>query len=79
MTDADVELLECVEVYVLLDRCSHIVGSLVCLLCVLELLELSLDSLVLNLLEEQRRCAELMTRLEQICRAELSPVGIGNV
>ena len=79
MTNADVELLECVEVYVLLDRRCNIVGSLVSLLCVLQLLELSLDSLVLNLLEEQRRCAELMTRLEQLCRTELSPVGVGNV
>ena len=79
MTHADVKLLECVEVYVLLHWSSHVRGSLIGLLRVLKLLELSVDGIVLNLLEEESRCAELVSGLEQFGAAELCPVCILDV
>jgi hypothetical protein len=78
MSHADVELLPLVKRDVGLDRLSLVVLGSLCLLIGFlrgsELVELFLDSLVLDLLEEQVRLTELMTGLEQCrcCRAQPS-------
>ncbi len=72
MTYADIEFLEIIEANLWLDRLSLIRSLLVSLLGVSELLELSFDNLILNLLEEQFRLTELGTslRADLCCRAE---------
>ena len=79
MAYADVHLLECLEVDVLLDGSCYVSCCLVCLLGVLELLQLGVDGVVLNLLEEQGRSAELVSGLEEFGAAELLPFGFGYV
>ena len=79
MAYADVHLLESLEVNVLLDGCSHVRCSLVSLLGVLKFLELCVDGVVLNLLEEQGRSAELVSGLEEFGAAELIPFCISHV
>ena len=79
MTYADIEFLEIIEANLWLDRSSLIRSLLVSLLGVSELLELSFDNLILNLLEEQFRLTELGTSLEQICAAELSPLEVRHI
>ena len=79
MTNADVQLLECVEVYILLDRSSHVGSSLIGLLGVLKFLKLCVDSVVLNLLEEQGRSAKLVSWLEEFGRTELIPFCLSHV
>ena len=65
MANADVHLFKRFKVNVFLQWRGNIIGSFVGLLGVVKLLELSLDGFVFNLFEEQRRCAELVSRLEK--------------
>ena len=65
VANADVHFFKRFKVNVFLQWRGNIIGSLVGLLGVVKLLELSLDGFVFNLFEEQRRCAELVSWLEK--------------
>ena len=65
-TYTDVEFLEVLETYGILDRSGLIGSSLISLFGSLQLVELLLDDLILNLLEQQRSLAQLMTSLQEV-------------
>ena len=74
MSNPYVKLLEVLEVYRWFQRCCNIFGSLILLLCGLELVKLLLYDIVLNLLEEQFRLSQLVACLEQLRAAEACPL-----
>ena len=54
-------------------------GCFVCLFGVFEFLELSVDSFVFNLLEQQVWCVQLVSCWDNIGAAELCPVVFGKI
>ena len=79
MSNTDVEFLEVFERNVLLDWFSLVGSGFVSLLSLFQLTQLSLDSLILNLLEEQLRLCQLLTSWEKVGRTKFTPVILRHV
>lgn len=74
VTHSDVELLECLKVDSVLDGGSLVGSCLVGFLGGFEFVELLLYRFVLNLLKQEFRLCQLMTRFEQFGASQLIPV-----
>ena len=79
MSYTDIKLLEVFERNILLNWFSLVGSGFISLLSLFQLTQLSLDSLILNLLEGQFWLCQLLTSCEEFGRTEFTPVILRHV